>query len=68
MNNVHAVPFLEKELLESEKSIADEAAESLRRITGKDYSNRLSQRTIASRTEEDWNLLKASRRTNTFVS
>ena len=66
MNNVHAVPFLEKELLESEKSIADEAAESLRRITGKDYSNRLSQRTIASRTEEDWNLLE-SIKTNQHV-
>ncbi|MGD0037012.1 MAG: peptidylprolyl isomerase, partial [Bacteroidota bacterium] len=59
MNNVHAVPFLERELSESERSIAAEAAESLRRITGKDYSNRLPQRTITSRTEEDWNLLES---------
>ncbi len=59
MNSVHAVPFLEKELSDSEQSVADEAAASLRRITGNDYSNRLPHRTITSRTEEDWDILES---------
>ena len=59
MNDVHAVSFLEKELLESERSVAADAAASLLRITGKDYSNRLPQQTGISRTDEDWNLLES---------
>ena len=59
MNSVLAVPFLEKELLESERSVADEAAASLHRITAKDYSDKLPHRTITSRTEEDWNILES---------
>jgi cyclophilin family peptidyl-prolyl cis-trans isomerase/HEAT repeat protein len=58
INNVHAVPFLEKELLESERSVAAEAAASLHHITGKDYLDRLQKQAIATRTEEDWNLLE----------
>jgi cyclophilin family peptidyl-prolyl cis-trans isomerase len=58
MNDVHAIPFLEKETLDSEQSLAAEVATSLHRMTGKDYSNRLHQQTITSRTEEDWNFLE----------
>jgi cyclophilin family peptidyl-prolyl cis-trans isomerase/HEAT repeat protein len=58
INDTSAIPFLEKESLESERAIAAEAAASLHSITGKDYSSRLHQETIAQRTEEDWNLLE----------
>jgi peptidylprolyl isomerase len=58
MNDVHAVPFLEKELSGSERSIAAEAAASLRSITGKDYSGRVPRHMVPVRTEEDWNLLE----------
>ena len=58
MNDAHAIPFLEKELLNSQRSLAVDAAASLLHITGKDYSSRLPQQIISSRTEEDWNLLE----------
>jgi peptidylprolyl isomerase len=59
MKDLHAIPFLEKELLESERSISAEAAASLYRITGKDYSSRLSQQTVTSLTDEDWHILES---------
>jgi cyclophilin family peptidyl-prolyl cis-trans isomerase len=59
MNNVRAVPFLEKELLDSDRSIAADAAASLHALTGKDYSGRVPRQFIPSRTEEDWNLLES---------
>jgi hypothetical protein len=58
INDTSSIPFLEKELLASERSIAVDAAASLHSMTGKDYSSRLQQETIAQRTEEDWNLLE----------
>ena len=58
IKDTNAVIFLEKELSETEQSIAAEAAASLHSITGKDYSGRLHQQTIPQRTEEDWNLLE----------
>ena len=58
MNNVRAVPFLEKELLDSDRSIAADAAASLRTLTGKDYTDRLPRLMIPNRTDEDWNLLE----------
>ena len=59
INDVRAVPFLEKELSDSERSIAVEAAASLRRITGRDYSGRVPRQTIPGRTEDDWSLLES---------
>jgi len=58
LNDTIAVPFLEKELSASERSLAAEAAASLQKMTGKDYLNRLRPETIAQRTEEDWVLLE----------
>ncbi len=58
INNVRSVAFLEKELFESERSIANEAAASLHRITGKDYSSKLPRQIIKSKTEDDWELLE----------
>ena len=58
LNDTSAVPFLEKELLASERSLAAEAAAALQKMTGKDYSNRLHPEIIAQRTEEDWALLE----------
>jgi peptidylprolyl isomerase len=59
INDVRAVPFLEKELSDSERSIAVEAAASLRNITGSDYSGRVPRQTIPGRTEDDWSLLES---------
>jgi cyclophilin family peptidyl-prolyl cis-trans isomerase len=59
MKNVRAVPFLEKELLEPNRSIAAEAAASLHTLTGKDYSGMLPHQVIPSRTEDDWRLLES---------
>ena len=53
-----SVSFLEKVLLDSDHVVATEAAASLRRITGKDYSNQLQKQVIPIRTEEDWKLLE----------
>jgi cyclophilin family peptidyl-prolyl cis-trans isomerase len=58
INDVHALPFLEIELLNPERSLAAEAAASLHHITGRDYSRRLPLQKISLRTEEDWNLLE----------
>jgi cyclophilin family peptidyl-prolyl cis-trans isomerase len=59
MNNERAIPFLEKELLDSVRAIAAEAAASLHRLTGKEYSSKLPRQTITKRTDEDWNLLES---------
>jgi cyclophilin family peptidyl-prolyl cis-trans isomerase/HEAT repeat protein len=59
IKNERAIPFLEKALLDSERTIAVTAAASLHRLTGKEYSSRLSRQTIPSRTEEDWSLLES---------
>lgn len=59
MKDSNTVRFLEKELLESERSIAVEAAASLHLITGKDYSSRLPLQAITGRTEEDWQSLES---------
>ena len=59
INNVRAIPFLEKELLNSERSIAAETVVSLQHITGRDYSTKLPQQAITSRTEEDWKLFES---------
>jgi cyclophilin family peptidyl-prolyl cis-trans isomerase len=58
IHDEHTLPFLEKELLNPERSLAAEAAASLHHITGNDYSRRLPPQMITSRTEEDWNLLE----------
>ena len=58
INESNAIPLLEKELLESDRSIAAEAAASLKRMTGKDYTDKLPKQAIPSRTDDDWNLLE----------
>jgi len=59
MGNERVIPFLEKELSDSDRSLSAEAAASLRQLTGKDYSGRLVQQTIAGKTEADWNMLES---------
>jgi cyclophilin family peptidyl-prolyl cis-trans isomerase/HEAT repeat protein len=59
MKNMRAVPFLEKELLEPNRSIAAEAAASLHTLTGKDYSGRLPRQVIPGKTDDDWKILES---------
>ena len=59
MKNARAVPFLEKQLSEPNRSIAAEAAASLHTLTGKDYSGRLPRQVIPGRTDEDWKILES---------
>jgi cyclophilin family peptidyl-prolyl cis-trans isomerase/HEAT repeat protein len=58
INDTSSVPFLVKELLEPDRSVAAEAGASLHHMTGKDYSSRLPEQAIAPHTDEDWNLLE----------
>ncbi|MGD0589958.1 MAG: peptidylprolyl isomerase [Bacteroidota bacterium] len=59
MDTLRTVPFLENVLSDPNPAVAAEAAASLHRLTGKDFSARLAQYTIPKRTEEDWNLLES---------
>ena len=59
MDTLRAVPFLENVLSDPDHAVAAEAAASLHRLTGKNYSARLAQYSIPKRTEEDWNLLES---------
>jgi cyclophilin family peptidyl-prolyl cis-trans isomerase/HEAT repeat protein len=59
MDTLRVVPFLENVLSDPDAAVAAEAAASLHRLTGKNYSARLAQYTIPKRTEEDWNLLES---------
>ncbi len=55
--NTRAVSFLEKAVLDSNPSVANEAAVSLRQITGKDYSAQVPVHRISPISESDWDLL-----------
>jgi cyclophilin family peptidyl-prolyl cis-trans isomerase len=59
MDTLRSVPFLENVLSDPNPAVAAEAAASLHRMTGRNYSARLAQYTIPKRTEEDWNLLES---------
>jgi len=59
MDTLRTVPFLENVLSDPDHAVAAEAAASLHRLTGKNYSTRLAQYTIPKRTDEDWNLLES---------
>jgi cyclophilin family peptidyl-prolyl cis-trans isomerase/HEAT repeat protein len=59
MDTLRSVPFLENVLSDPNPAVAAEAAASLHRVTGRNYSARLAQYTIPKRTEEDWNLLES---------
>jgi cyclophilin family peptidyl-prolyl cis-trans isomerase/HEAT repeat protein len=58
MHDTTVVPFLEGELLNSDRSIAAEAAASLFHLTGRDYSNKVHPQKIPQRSDEDWTMLE----------
>jgi cyclophilin family peptidyl-prolyl cis-trans isomerase len=59
MDSLRVIPFLEDILSNPNHAVALEAAASLNRLTGKNYSSRVAQYTIPKKTEEDWNLLES---------
>lgn len=59
ISDIRSVPFFEKALSLSDKAIASNAASALLRITGKDYSPRITKLEIPNRTDKDWHLLES---------
>jgi peptidylprolyl isomerase len=59
IKDVRFVPTLEKALDDPDKTVAVAAAEALRQITGKDYSERIPKSTKALHTDYDWSALES---------
>jgi cyclophilin family peptidyl-prolyl cis-trans isomerase/HEAT repeat protein len=59
INDKRVIPFYENVLSDSNSAIAGEAAASLHRLTGKDYSSQMKKNVIPEKTTEDWKILES---------
>jgi cyclophilin family peptidyl-prolyl cis-trans isomerase/HEAT repeat protein len=59
ISDKRVIPFFENVLSDSNSAVASEAAASLHRLTGKDYSSQLKKGMIPEITKEDWKLLES---------